>query len=110
MLAAWRDRLRRFGDDGLPDGSLGGYALAVVCVAVAAVAHVAFAQFSEQVTPSILYNPAVFVAALFAGIRAGFVAVGLSSLLIWWAFHSRYFGAQVPSVTQAIDVALYVAT
>src|SRR4051794_15402446 len=100
MLTRWRRRLRKFGQEGLPAGSPAAYGFAVLCIAVAAGAQVAFARFSDQVMPSILYNPAIFIAALLAGIRAGFVAVGLSSVLIWWAFHSQYFGERVPPLEQ----------
>jgi K+-sensing histidine kinase KdpD len=110
MPTRWRRRLRKFAHEGLPAGSPAAYGFAVLCVAVAASAQIAFARFSDQVMPSILYNPAIFVAALFAGIRAGFVAVGLSSVLIWWAFHSQYFGEQVAPLHQLINVALYVCT
>jgi K+-sensing histidine kinase KdpD len=110
MLASWRRRLRKFGHEGLPAGTPAAYGFAVLCIVVAAAAQIAFARFSDQVMPSILYNPAIFVAALFAGIRAGFVAVGLSSVLIWWAFHSQYFGERVAPVHQLLNVALYVAT
>jgi hypothetical protein len=87
MPTRWHRRLRKFGQEGVPAGSPAAYMFAVFCIAVAAAAQIAFAQFSDQVMPSILYNPAIFVAGLFAGIRAGFLAVGLSSVLIWWAFH-----------------------
>ncbi len=110
MLTHWRRLLRKFGHEGLPAGSPAAYGFAVLCIAVAAGAQIAFAQFSDQVMPSILYNPAIFVAALLAGIRAGFLAVGLSSLLMWWAFHARYFGEQVAPLQQFINVGLYVAT
>jgi K+-sensing histidine kinase KdpD len=79
-------------------------------VGVAALAHIAFAQFSADVTPSILYNPAVFVAALFGGIRAGLAAVGVSVVLLWGAFDWRYFGGRITALAPALNGALYLST
>jgi len=110
MPTRWHRRLRKFGQEGLPADSRAAYGFAILCVAVAAGAQVAFAQFSNEVMPSILYNPAIFIAALFAGIRAGFFAIGLSSLLIWWGFHSQYFGERVAPLHQLMNIGLYVAT
>jgi K+-sensing histidine kinase KdpD len=102
---AWL-RLRR---EGFAPGSPKAYLFALACVAGAACAHVAFAQFAPGITPSILYNPAVFIAALFGGVRAGLLAVGLSVVLLWWAFDWHSFDAQAAAFGAAVNCTLYVA-
>jgi K+-sensing histidine kinase KdpD len=109
VLTGWRDALRRLGREGLPPGSARAYLFAVACVGVAALAYIAFAQFTDEIAPSILYNPAVFVAALFGGIGAGLIAVAFSVVLLWWAFDSRYFGGQITALTPALNCGLYLA-
>ncbi|MGA6969170.1 MAG: DUF4118 domain-containing protein, partial [Xanthobacteraceae bacterium] len=94
MLRALREALSNFTREGFPPGSPPAYGFALACVAVAAAAHFAFDKFTPGITPSILYNPAVFVAALFGGVRAGLLAVGVSVVLLWWAFDWRSFEAQ----------------
>jgi K+-sensing histidine kinase KdpD len=97
------------GREGLRAGSPAAYLFALACVAGAAAAHLAFAQFARGITPSILYNPAVFVAALFGGVRAGLLAVGVSALLLWWAFDWQSFETQATTFGPAVNCGLYVA-
>jgi K+-sensing histidine kinase KdpD len=108
-LAGLREGLSKFRREGFPPGSPPAYVFALACVAVAAVAHFAFDKFTPGITPSILYNPAVFVAALFGGVRAGLLAVGVSVVLLWWAFDWRSFEAQAPAFSPAVNCTLYVA-
>src|SRR5271166_4971051 len=70
VLNRLRDALRGLGREGLPPGSAMAYLFALGCVGVAALAHMAFARSGTDIAPSILYNPAVFVAALVGGLRA----------------------------------------
>lgn len=109
MLRALREALSNFTREGFPPGSPPAYVFALACVAVAAMAHFAFDKFTPGITPSILYNPAVFVAALFGGVRAGLLAVGVSVVLLWWAFDWRSFEAQAPALSPAVNCTLYVA-
>jgi K+-sensing histidine kinase KdpD len=109
MLRALREALSNFTRGGFPPGSLPACGFALACVAVAAAAHFAFDKFTPGITPSILYNPAVFVAALFGGIRAGVLAVGVSVVLLWWAFDWRSFEAQTATFSPAVNCMLYVA-
>ena len=109
MLRALREALSNFTREGFPPGSPPAYVFALACVAVAATAHFAFDKFTPGITPSILYNPAVFVAALFGGIRAGLLAVGVSVVLLWWAFDWRSFEAQAATFSPAVNCTLYVA-
>ena len=108
-LAGLREGLSKFTREGFPPGSPPAHVFALACVAVAAMAHFAFDKFTPGITPSILYNPAVFVAALFGGVRAGLLAVGVSVVLLWWAFDWRSFEAQAPALSPAVNCTLYVA-
>ncbi|HEY7245877.1 MAG TPA: DUF4118 domain-containing protein [Xanthobacteraceae bacterium] len=104
-----RERLSKFMREGFPTGSPAAYVFAVACVAVAFAAHFAFNRLTGGITPSILYNPAVFVAALFGGVRAGVVAIAVSLALLWWAFDWRSLEAPAAAVSPAVNCALYVA-
>ena len=103
-----RKRLRRLAFNGLPPGSLAAYGFSCICVGVAALTHIAFAHFIENVTPSVPYYPAIFVAALLGGVRAGIVALVLSTLLAWWGFDSQYFGLHPSEVTIEVNRGLFV--
>src|SRR5690242_19392908 len=99
------DGLERFARYGLRCGSAGAYLFAAASIGIAAIAHVAFAHFSSQITPSILYNAAVFIAVLFGGLRAGLAGVVLGACFVWWGLQSGYLGA---STAPAPVVALYL--
>jgi K+-sensing histidine kinase KdpD len=107
--AAARNALRTFAREGLPPGSVGAYVFAAACMGTAAVAHMAFAHFSPGITPSILYNSAVFVAALFAGLRAGLAATILGAALLWWGLDAGTFGLRAGSVVPALALYLFAA-
>ena len=107
-LRQLRDAMRRAAREGLPPASARAYLFAVACVGVAALAHFAIAQLSADITPSILYNPAVFVAALIGGTRAGLIAAGMSGVLVWWTFDARYLGGRMNTLTPALNCALYI--
>jgi K+-sensing histidine kinase KdpD len=108
-LRRLRDAMRSAGREGLPPASARAYLFAVACVGVAALAHFALAQLSADIAPSILYNPAVFVAALIGGTRAGLIAAGASSILVWWTFDARYLGGPMNTLTPALNCALYIS-
>jgi Domain of unknown function (DUF4118) len=107
VVAAFPETARRLGREGLPPGSPSAYLFAGACVGVAALAHDGFAQFSD-VMPSILYNPAVFVAALIAGTGAGLTAAGLSVVLLWGALDARSFGGRLTALAPALNCTLYL--
>src|SRR5262245_61350328 len=77
MFAAIRNILRALGGESLPATSRLAYVFAVLCVCIAALVHIAILQVIDGVTPSILYNPAIFIAALVGGAGAGCLAAGL---------------------------------
>ena len=109
-LQRLREAVRSAGREGLPPASARAYLFALACIGLAVLAHFAFAQLSADISPSILYNPAVFVAALVGGTRAGALAAGASALLMWWTFDARYLGWRVSTLTPALNCALYLAT
>jgi hypothetical protein len=85
MLAAIRTILRALGGESLPATSRLAYVFAVLCVGIAALAHIAVFQVLDGVTPSILYNPAIFIAALVGGAGAGCLAAGMGLVFVWLA-------------------------
>jgi K+-sensing histidine kinase KdpD len=109
MLKELPGALRRLRDEGLPSRSAAAYVFALVCIAVAAVSHLAFAQLTGAITPSILYNPAIFVAALVGGTGGGLLALGFSVVLLSVAFGPRYFASPLPTPTTAVNWILYIA-
>ncbi len=106
MRVDWRKVLTP-GEEG--PGSLRSYLIAIICVAVAAASHLSFAHFIDDITPSVPYYAAIFIAALFGGVRAGISAVVLSAVLAWWAFDSQYFGHRASGLTETVNRGLYVA-
>src|SRR5437763_15864656 len=103
-----RERLERLGREGLPPSSAAAYLFAASCAVLAAVAHVVFLQFAKEIMPSIFYNPAVFVAALFGGIGAGVLAAGLSIVFLWYIFISLYAAHDITPVSPVTACALYL--
>ena len=83
MLTRWVESFERLGRWELPPTSAAAYVFAAACAGLAALAQVLFLHFTSELMPSIFYNPAVFVAALFGGIAAGATAAGLSAVLLW---------------------------
>jgi Domain of unknown function (DUF4118) len=82
----------------------------LACVGVAVAAHFVLAELIQDFAPSILYNTAIFGVAVWAGIPAGFVAVGLSTLLMllmWLGLNSFGLGSDAAVVPQAIDLAIF---
>jgi Domain of unknown function (DUF4118) len=109
VLSGLRDAWRAVGREGLPPGSARAYFFALACVAVAALAHMAFSRLGADIAPSILYNPALFLAALAGGMRAGLVAVGVSVVLLCAAFDAHAFAGRTAAATLVFNCALYIS-
>jgi K+-sensing histidine kinase KdpD len=108
-MIRWAARLEAFARDGLPPGSLLAYLFAAGCAGAAALAHIAFLQFTSEITPSIFYNSAVFAATLIGGIGAGLTATGLCVLFLWYIFNWLYSMHQITTtVSPIINCALYL--
>jgi hypothetical protein len=108
MIGAVRDILRALrGDAPLAQSPL-VYGFAILCVALAALAHIAILNVVDGVTPSILYNPAIFIAALIGGAGAGCAAAALSLAVLWLALRGGLYDASLPNTV--LDWAIYSFT
>jgi K+-sensing histidine kinase KdpD len=110
VLSGWGEALRRLAREGLPAGSAQAYGFALTCIGIAALAHLLFVWFASEITPSILYNPAIFIAALVGGGRAGVVALVLSIAVLLAFFPASYFSDGITAARPALNWALYAAT
>ena len=108
MLVVLGNDLRKLASGNLPSGSPAAYLVAVTCVAVAALAHFAFAHFINDISPSIAYYPAIFIAALLGGVRAGIIAAVLSLILGWWGFDAQSFGGATSALNRSINNSLNI--
>jgi hypothetical protein len=106
VLTRWVESFERLGREGLPPTAAAAYVFAAACAGLAALAHVLFLQFANELMPSIFYNPAVFIAALFGGIAAGATAAGLSAVFLWSILAWLYPANQM--VSPALSCALYL--
>jgi K+-sensing histidine kinase KdpD len=108
VLSRWVAKLASVGCEGPPPGSAASYLLAGACAGAAALAHILFLQFTNEIMPSIFYNPAVFAAALFGGISAGAAAAGLSIFFLWVIFNWLYAAHQLAVASPVMMCALYL--
>jgi hypothetical protein len=69
----------------LPPNSVRAYLFAVLCVANATLARLAFGMLGATL-PFATYYPAILVCALVAGYEAGLAAIALSAAVAWWAW------------------------
>jgi len=109
MLDKIRETLRGLDTGGLQPGSPRAYVFACGLIGVAALAHVAVATLTADISPSIFYNPAIFVAALVGGIRTGLVAIGLSLALLLGLFNSHYFGGLITTFSAPLNFGLFLS-
>ena len=91
----------------VPENTVSAYAFAIICVVVATLARVIFGLVGASVLFT-SYYPAVLVAALMAGRRAGLLAIPLSLLVVWWAFTLPAFEFQRLSSVQTINFCLFI--
>jgi len=108
VVSAWIAKVASVERDGLPPGSAAAYLFAVACAGAAAIAHILFLQFTNEIMPSIFYNPAVFAAALFGGISAAAAAAGLSIFCLWVIFNWLYAAHQLTVASPVLTCALYL--
>jgi hypothetical protein len=109
MLDRIGETLRGLKTGGLEPGSIGAYLFAFASIGVAGFAHLAVSELTTGMTPSIFYNPAIFVAALVGGIRAGLVAIGLSLVLLLGILHSRYVGGSITTFSAGFNSGLFLS-
>ena len=82
----------------------------LACVGLAGAAHFVLAELIHDFAPSILYNTAIFCVAVWAGIPAGLVALGLSTflmLLMLLGLNAFSLGSDIPAAPQAIDLTIF---
>ncbi len=80
-------------------------AVAVALVAVATLVRWLLGRLTPGVLPYALYFPAILIAALFGGWRAGLAALALSAVIGWWLF-----GRPTPELGAAavVNLAIFV--
>jgi Domain of unknown function (DUF4118) len=106
MITLVRQIVHALGGEGLPPQSRLAYAFATLCVGLAFLAHLGVLQVVQGVAPSILYNPALFVAALVGGTGPGCLAAALGGAFLWL---TRSMGmTDDPMLGQATGWLLYV--
>jgi hypothetical protein len=108
MTASIREFARALTGESLPAQSRLAYAFAALCIGLAFVAHIGVLQVIDGVTPSILYNPAIFIAALLGGAGPGYLAAALGLAFIWLTHSMRV--VEDPMLNQAIGWSLYLVT
>jgi carboxylesterase len=109
VLTSLKSEFRKLGRENSRSGSPAAYVVAIICVALAVLAHFAFAQYIEDISPSILSYAAIFIAALLGGVRVGAVAAALSMIVGWWYFDSLYFSSRISDLSRLINYGLYTA-
>jgi hypothetical protein len=108
MSASIREFARALRGESLPAQSPLAYAFAALCIGLALLAHMGVLQIVDGVTPSILYNPAIFIGALVGGAGPGYLAAALGLVFIWLTDKMRV--VEDPMLHQAIGWSLYLAT
>jgi two-component system CheB/CheR fusion protein len=73
-----------------------GQLLALICVAIPTLIKIGLSPILPDRGQVVFYFPAVIVAAIWGGARAGVAALVLSSLIAWYAFTPPYFTLQLP--------------
>ena len=84
-------------------GSAAAYALATLCVAVATLLHWGIGFISEDSQRFTTYYPAVLIAALVGGARAGTYATILSGICAWAVF----IPSHIPTSALAVSLLMY---
>ena len=107
-LAPWRNEWARRSKETLQSGVW--IAPGLACVGLAGAAHFVLAELIHDFAPSILYNTAIFCVAVWAGIPAGLVALGLSTLLMLLmllGLNAFGLGSDIQAAPQAIDLTIF---
>ena len=107
MRTTLRNRLRAVRSKGFSPKSPEAYLFALICAGIAATIGIAFSSFIDDITLSIAFYPAIFVAALFGGLQAGIAVVAISMSMEWWA-DNQFFGDPKEVLTQYFNRGLFV--
>lgn len=109
MPSKIRNTLDKLSAHGFRPGSSAAYFFACVGVAIATMTNLAFSHFIDDVALSIAYYPAIFMAALFGGVRAGILAAVVSAFILWWT-DAEYFGDRTTVLILSINDGLYIVS
>jgi two-component system CheB/CheR fusion protein len=85
-----------------------GQLLALICVAIPTLLTISLSPILPDRGQVVFYFPAVIVAAIWGGARAGAAALALSSLIAWYAFVPPYFTLHAPPRAIAVLLAGYL--
>lgn len=80
--------------------------LCVVCVIVAAVLRMLLGVLGPTL-PFATFFPAVLISALFGGLFAGVLSIGLSILAVWWVFAEPAFSFAMPDRVHLANFILF---
>lgn len=104
-LAGFIDRARR---EGLRPNSWEAYAFALLCVAIATLARFALTTVGvEGLAACAAYYPAVLVATLAGGGRAGMATTVLGGVAAFWLFTPPPYVSSSSPVSEALNLGLY---
>jgi K+-sensing histidine kinase KdpD len=84
------------------------YAIAVLSVALAATLKLLLAPLIQEESAFLLFFSAVMLSALVGGCRAGLLATGLATVLIWFFFLSPFYSLAIGSPGHAIRLGIFV--
>ncbi len=88
--------------------SVGAWAIALVCIALAGLAHPPLdAVAGEPLPPFITFYPAVVLSALAGGWRIGVAAAVITLLLAWYFFTPDYFSFTISGARTPLTLLIY---
>jgi two-component sensor histidine kinase len=88
-------------------GSTEAYAIAVACVAIAALVRGLLGLIDNDILPLTTFFPAVLIAALAGGTQAGILATTLGGIIARWAFMPPYYSFVPLTPGQSISLVTY---
>ena len=88
-------------------GSSRAYAFAALCVGIAALVRWGLNSLGDDVMPLPTFYPAILLAALVGGARAGIFATILAGVTAWWAFMAPHYAFSPLTSGQLISLAIY---
>jgi two-component sensor histidine kinase len=88
-------------------GSTEAYAIAVACVAIAALVRAVLGLIDKDILPLPTFYPAVLIAALVGGSQAGILATALGGIVAWWAFMVPSYSFAALTLGQSIVLVSY---
>lgn len=92
---------------GLRPASPAAFAVAVLCVAAAALARLAIDLIAPDAVPFATFFPAILIATMAAGTAAGIFAMALSAAMAWWSFVPPRFSWDGVTSTQLVNITLF---